>query len=148
MDDNNPYRPLPSNDAAKQARPEIPLREPLYGRVITLAQFDDSVDAHLFRNELEANGVNAAVTNESSSSLGATLAGQASIFTIDVMIMESDSEAGLEIKKRWFASNNRAEVTDENEMHDWVCSCGETVDEGFEICWNCGSVQSADESGT
>ena len=145
-DDNNPYRSPPNNDAVEEKRPHSSTREPLYGRLVTLAQFDDSVDAHLFRNELELNGVNAAVTNESASFLGATLAGQASIFTIDVMIMESDAEAGLEVKNRWFASHKGEEQPD-GTLNEWVCACGETVDSGFEICWNCGSSQSVDVSG-
>lgn len=136
-DDINPYRSPPNNDAQREIEPESPSRTPLYGRLVTLAQFDDSVDAHLFRNELELNGVNAAVTNESASFLGATLAGQASIFTIDVMIMEADVEAGLEIKERWFATRNGGASEDGNR-NEWICSCGETVDAGFEICWNCG----------
>jgi len=139
-EDTNPYRSPPNSNSVPQEKVESDSGEILYGRLLTLATFVESVDAHLFRNELQNHGIRAAVTNENSTAIfGATIAGQSAAFTIDVMIMETDAEAGLEVKQRWIATRKGEEVT-EQEIAEWTCACGETVDAGFEICWNCGSV--------
>jgi len=76
------------------------------GKLVVLSTFESSVEAHLFKNELENNGIRASVSNENSTAIfGATIGG--------------DSENGL--------------------ISEWTCNCGETVDEGFAVCWSCGA---------
>ena len=138
-DDNNPYRSPPNSNSVPQKKGKSKSGDVLYGRLLTLATFTESVDAHLFRNELNSHGINVAVTNENSTALfGATTAGQSAAFTIEVMIMEKDAEAGLEIKERWLEARKVEKPADQT-VSEWSCSCGETVDAGFEICWNCSS---------
>lgn len=145
--DRNPYRPpdsvYRSPDPDDQAedhsnrRDDAP-HEGLSGKLLVLATFDNSIDAHLFRNELESNGIPASVNNENTTAIfGATITGPSSAFWVEVLIMEADAERGLEIKNEW---NSRREVDHaSSEIPEWFCTCGETVDEGFAICWSCGA---------
>ena len=133
----NPYRPPSGSDSADRSSEHEPERKGMTGKLIVLSTFDNSVDAHFFKNELENNGIQAAVNNESTTAtFGATIAGASSAFWIEVVIMESDAERGLKIKNQW-----NSDSVDENteEIPEWSCKCGETVDEGFAVCWNCGS---------
>ena len=89
----------------------------------------------MFCSELISQGIEARVNNELSSNLlGATIAGPSSAFWIEVVVLSSDVEQALEIKNRWL--NDQA--IPEEAVDEWTCPCGETVDEGFSICWNCG----------
>jgi len=144
-DEINPYQSPPDSSAIPDEKAKSNSRKLLGGRLLTLATFVPPAEAHLFRNELELHGINAAIANEHTAILGTTMAGQTAAFTTNVMIMETDAEAALEIKKRWVASKKGAEEP-EHEISEWTCSCGETVDAGFEICWNCASPFSPAEN--
>lgn len=113
------------------------------GKLVVLSTFENSVEAHMFRNELESHGIDAKVGNETSTAIfGATIGGSSSAFWIEVLIMESDSARGLEIKQRW-AKRQQEEVV---EVPEWNCKCGETVDAGFAMCWNCDANYEAPET--
>ena len=115
------------------------------GKLIVLSTFDNSVDAHLFKNELENNGIQASINNETTTAIfGATIAGSSSAFWIEVLIMESDANRALEIKNSW---NSDSADGDDGGIAEWICKCGETVDEGFALCWNCGSEMEALDDG-
>ena len=136
-DDINPYRSPPESESLPINSIDDGKSEILHGRLLTLATFTEAIDAHLFRNELALHGINSAVTNENSTAIfGATVAGQSAAFTVDVMIMETDAERGLEVKKQWNASPDEKNAN-KTEIPEWTCSCGETVDAGFAVCWSC-----------
>ena len=131
--EENPYRsPRVQRDPQTDETPQG-----MTGKLVVLSTFESSVEAHLFKNELENNGIKAAVSNENSTAIfGATIGGSSSAFWIEVMIMESDADRGLEIKSNW-SSASEDSVT--GEISEWTCQCGETVDAGFAVCWSCGA---------
>ncbi len=101
---------------------------------MTLATFDNAIDAHMLRNELRSCGIDAAVNNEASTSvLGATIVGPSRAFWIEVLIKEADAKAALLIKEQFLAAGSN----EDSEIPQWQCTCGETVDPGFAVCWNC-----------
>lgn len=103
-------------------------------KLVVLAAFDNPIDAHTFKNVLEQNGIDASVNNETTTAIfGLTIAGPSSAFSIEVVIRKSDAEAGLAVKERFLSSL----PNDSSPIPEWACKCGETVDAGFEVCWNC-----------
>ena len=138
----NPYRsPTGADNPTDRSGEPDPARNRMSGKLVVLSTFDNSVDAHGLKNELESHGIQASVNNETTTAtFGATMAGASSAFWIEVLVMESDSDRGLEIKNRW-----NSDSVDENveRIAEWTCGCGETVDEGFAVCWSCGSEMEA-----
>lgn len=119
-----------------------PETRPTTEQLILLSTFNNTHDAQLFRIELEQQGIKShQVSNELTTSLfGATIAGPSSTFWIEVLVLESDVEKGLEIKNNTFDSKVNKEV----DVPQWKCACGEAIDAGFAICWQC----NADYTGT
>ena len=105
-------------------------------KLVTLAEFDNSLEAHALKDMLAINGIESRVTNESMSASLGFLAGTTSSFSPSVMILESDAEAALAIKQEFLAGDVGQPMT----VSEWSCGCGETVDAGFEVCWSCGSL--------
>ena len=105
-------------------------------KLVTLAEFDNSLEAHALKDVLATNGIESRVTNESMAASLGFLAGTNSSFSPSVMILEKDAEAALVIKREFLAGDFVKATT----APEWTCSCGETVDAGFEVCWNCGSL--------
>ena len=128
----NPYE-SPQSDADAVDHP--PARfDPHHDKLVTLATFDNPMDAHLLRNQLQNAGIDATVANEASTSvLGATIVGPSRAFWIEVIIREADAKAALLVKEQFLAGAGN----DESEIPEWKCNCGETVDAGFAVCWNC-----------
>ena len=101
-------------------------------RLVVLATFSRSTDAQCLRVALENAGIRAAVVNEQSTTLmGATWFGPTSAFWVEVLVFESDADRALLIKSNLFDDSIQTDIP------EWTCSCGETVDSGFEICWAC-----------
>ena len=100
---------------------------------MTLAAFDNSIEAHALKDMLAINGIESKVTNEAASASLGILAGTTSSFSPSVMILETDAEAALSIKQEFLA----ADLAESTTIMEWTCRCGETVDAGFEVCWNC-----------
>ena len=142
-DEQNPYRP-PNFNAAPEADelPEPP--EGLIGKLVVLSTFESAIEAHFFKNELENHGIRAAVGNETSTAIfGPTIGGPSSAFWIEVLVLEEDAERGLEVKKEW---NSKSDNSEQVEISEWTCECGETVDEGFAVCWSCGAEYNEEAS--
>ena len=129
----NPYRPPAFNpsDSADNSKPEKSEFDEC--KLVVLAEFVTSIEAHGLRNMLADNGIESQVTNEQGGVSFGLLAGTSRSFSPSVMIREEDSEAGLAIKQEYLS----ADFADSSEVPEWVCRCGETVDAGFEVCWNC-----------
>lgn len=103
-----------------------------HDKLVVLATFDHATDAHLLRAQLEDNGISATVSNEQSAQvIGASLFGRIAAVWVEVLILESDSKAGLEIKNQFLAQQPSTDIP------EWQCQCGETVDAGFAQCWAC-----------
>ncbi len=133
-DESNPYRSPHSKPSVGDQDANPSNTEHLSGKLVVLSTFVDVTEAHQFRSQLEANGIAAKVANEATTAIfGPTLTGPSSAFWIEVLIMESDSAKGLEIKNQWDLRQQEEAV----EIPEWICQCGETVDAGFSMCWNC-----------
>jgi len=110
-------------------------------KLVVLATFNNPHEANLLRLRLENCGIESVVANENTSTLfGATLAGPSSAFWIEVLVRSEDAESALPIREAFHAEKSVADEV----INEWQCACGETVDAGFGICWNCGSEFSAD----
>ncbi len=101
-------------------------------KVVTLAEFASVVEAHALRAMLADRGIESRVANETSGGLS-ILAGTSSSFSPSVMIREADAEAALVVKQEFLIVG----APDSAAIAEWTCGCGETVDVGFEVCWNC-----------
>ena len=136
METNNPYEP-PKNESNGPENPtqnSTVSRNELQtqGKVVVLATFEGSPEAHCLRNQLELNGIRAAVTNETSAqTVGGSLFGRIAAISIEVVVLESDIEAALKVKSELLADTTTMEIP------EWTCACGETVDAGFAQCWSC-----------
>ena len=122
-DDVNPYQsPLSSSIRSGENDDKI----------VVLASFDSSSEAHLFRNELVNNGIDARLSNEETMALGVTSGGTG--ITLEVLVLESQADRALVIKQKW---NSKMDSDSTSAIAQWNCECGETVDAGFAVCWNC-----------
>jgi len=92
-------------------------------RLVVLADYSDALVAHSVRILLEASGVEAHVTGDTPSEHGLDRA--------QVLVRQADLELARQIV---------TEVPPASEIliPEWICVCGETVDEGFHRCWACG----------
>ena len=95
-------------------------------KFVKLADFDNAMPAHSIRILLEANGLEAHVHGEFAIEIGGT-------DCISVVVRASD----LAIAKRVVAE---VPAASDVLVPEWICACGETVDEGFQVCWSCGRL--------
>ena len=92
--------------------------------LVTIRTFETELDAHLVRNILNEQGVPAVVAGSTS---------------FDGMI-----DSAIQLNVRRIELEKAEEILKEFESEqpdlipEWTCVCGETVDEGFVTCWNCG----------
>lgn len=101
-------------------------------RLKKLRTYATEFEAHEAKNVLVASGIKAFVENASSvtalSYIGPAIGG------VKLMVEEADMERATEI-----LDNSSPE-----RIAAWTCSnCYSEVDEGFEVCWNCGGTQEA-----
>ena len=105
-------------------------------KLVVLATFKNPHEANLLKLRLESHGINAVVANENTTALfGATLVGPSSAFWIEVLVCANDAEAALLVKDAFHSED----ATKNDSINEWQCPCGETVDSGFAVCWNCGN---------
>ena len=95
-------------------------------KYVKLAEFDNAMPAHSMRILLEANGIEALVQGEFAIEIGGT-------DSVSVVVRETD----LAIAKRVVVE---VPAASEVLVPEWICDCGETVDQGFQVCWSCGQV--------
>jgi hypothetical protein len=95
----------------------------------------DRIEAQFLRDFLDRNLIPATV-------LGDYLAGAAGELPVDIyptvwVIENEDLPRARELLTRFLEDSQGATGT------DWVCPrCGEPVEGGFELCWNCGRPRS------
>ncbi|PHR91477.1 MAG: hypothetical protein COA78_34040 [Blastopirellula sp.] len=98
-------------------------------RLVVLATFNNLTEASCLVSELEQNGIASRTANEQS---GSTLGSLMSTIWIEVLVMKEDADRALAVKEKANFSTSEAE-----SIPEWTCTCGETVDAGFEQCWSC-----------
>jgi len=136
-ENQNPFRPPSCNSESAKVNANNKKSDFENGsKLVTLAAFDNSLEAHALKDMLALDGIESRVTNESMSASFGFLAGTTSSFSPSVMILEQDAEAALAIKQKFLAGD----VVQPTTVPEWTCGCGETVDAGFEVCWNCGTL--------
>lgn len=101
--------------------------------LVRLATFEYEYEAMLLKNALNDNGIPAWVTGgDGVNTFGAGLTA-AGLVGVDVRIRQidlGDAQATMKALEK---------ETDSVHVPSWTCSCGEDVDEGFAVCWSCGS---------
>lgn len=92
-------------------------------RLVVIAAMSDGLSAHSIRLLLEASGIQAFVTGDFPTEIP------------HERVLVHVRQADLDL-----AETILAEVPAASEVMipEWVCACGETVDAGFHVCWNCG----------
>jgi len=101
------------------------------GDLVRLAVFDRESDAILAKAVLEENQIHATVSGIEPSALGISLDGEDAI---ELFVLADDLERAQAIIET-LADASEAE----EPVPAWTCQCGEDVDEGFFVCWSCGS---------
>lgn len=124
MQEQNPYQTPPPF--------EVPKSDPK--KLTLLAMFDHPSKAHILRNLLHDQGIETTINNELAPANFGVLAGAIRSSATEVHVFEEDAQRALEVYEAWMAGDLQ-----ETRVPEWVCRCGETVDEGFEVCWNCGA---------
>ena len=100
-------------------------------RLVRLAGFSSSTEAHILKATLLANGIEACVNNEESNIVMGSLFGASLTTPVEVFVFADKlAEAQLFL----------SEIPEAAKVNypNWNCPCGESVDEGFGVCWNCG----------
>ena len=122
----NPYQ-------SPRAAPLSPLQRRNGEKLVVISTFDSSFDAQRFCEELTLNGIEACVDEDQMKGIGAAFGGVVFPFPVGVLVLESQKQEALVVKQTWDSS--KSDSTDQTP--EWTCGCGETVDAGFDVCWNC-----------
>ena len=121
---DNPYRPPASQSDGLNTHDQ--------DKLVVLATFDNSVEAHMLSNELSEQEIPSRIANEMTASSIVGLGGPISAVWIEVLVHKDDADAALLVKQRFLAKKK-----DASAIPEWKCECGEVVDAGFAVCWNC-----------
>ena len=97
--------------------------------MLQLYQAHDRVEAQMLKDYLREQGVETVLLGDMLS--GATGELPANIFPTLWVLEDGDLARAKQLTEQYF---NQFPVTGE----PWRCEvCGETIDAGFEVCWNC-----------
>ncbi len=93
------------------------------------------LEAEFLRNVLVEAGIEARVSGVGSIMAGMVPNEEAAPC---LWVRRRDAEKAKEILADWEQVHARPHRDDEPAESGWKCSaCGETVEEDFELCWNC-----------
>ncbi len=95
--------------------------------VIAAFEFED--EAHVAKGHLDAEGIEAFILGSDNSGFG----GLSADATYQVVVKQNDQERAQQILEE--SESDEGDVA----VPAWNCEGGEDVDEGFAICWSCGS---------
>ncbi|MEW8507450.1 MAG: DUF2007 domain-containing protein [Candidatus Thiodiazotropha sp.] len=102
-----------------------------------LYQAADRVEAQMLKDYLDREGIETVIVGDYLS--GAVGELPADIFPTLWVIEENDLERAKRLTERFFNRSTASGAA-------WRCDvCGERIEAGFEICWNCGSPNPNDE---
>ena len=93
--------------------------------LVRIASFEFEHQAIMFRNTLNEHGIPAWITRD-----GVAAFGSGGLVGVDVCIHKSNVENAQEVL---------ASLPKEAPVPAWTCKCGVKVDEGFGVCWSCGT---------
>ncbi len=104
-----------------------------HDELVCLETLTDLFKAQALCQVLEANGIVAHIAGDNvDTAFGGALPGSSGDEDYRVMVRARDLEAA-----RGFVAELSTDA--EATIPAWTCACGETVDEGFEVCWSCGA---------
>jgi len=93
----------------------------------------DPLNAHLFKEILDDNGISAVVQDERIFSVR----GDVPVVYPSVWVREEDFDAARELVKSFEASRKQAPAGE-----SWTCpTCGERIDGQFAECWKCAAAE-------
>lgn len=97
-----------------------------------LYQARDRIEAQLLRDFLDRHLVRAVVLRDHLSGAAGGL--PADIYPTVWVVEDEDLELGRELLARF-----QADLARRGPGATWTCpGCGETLEGGFDLCWNCG----------
>ncbi len=94
--------------------------------LICVNSYTQALNAHSLAQLLESNGIQAMLDGEAVNNVLATNW----LGSVRVMVRAVDLEQARQIMTKLPAKL-------EASIAAWTCACGETVDEGFVVCWAC-----------
>lgn len=102
--------------------------------IVQIYSAADAGQAHFLSNMLADAGIESRVVGEVASNLGIPAGEEAAPC---VWVHHRDEEAARQILVQWEQTHAKSHPETEPKA-DWKCpSCGEMVDEDFDLCWNC-----------
>lgn len=98
-------------------------------RETVLKTYASTLEAEVDRGRLEAAGIAGRVASDDCGGMRPHLA-----YTLGVrlLVAEGDAERARELL---------ASPPAEPDGLPWTCACGEGIEAGFDVCWNCGAVR-------
>lgn len=100
--------------------------------LVRIASFEHEHEAILCRQLLNRHGIPAWVTGgDGVNTFGAGLTA-AGLVAVDVRIHKINEPLARSILEQHALENAQ-------QMPAWICKCGANVDEGFSVCWSCGT---------
>jgi hypothetical protein len=102
-------------------------------KLTTIATFSTPPEASMAKATLEASGIRAYIQGSTTANMlwhvGSALGG------VELQVSSADFSQAMKCLGLDDSSNS------EKSIDAWTCrSCGEGVDAGFEVCWNCGTA--------
>lgn len=117
-----------------------PQQQARAGRLVTIARFASSPEAGWHCSRLEAAGTKAAVQGGASREM-LSYYGTA-VADIQLQVAEQDAAQAREILGISDGRQAPSEISEPDASPEtWACPrCGNRVEDGFEICWSCGTA--------
>ena len=106
--------------------------------LVRLTLFDNPVSAHALRLLLDANGIESMVAGEEANSIFGGALADTGMTGVEVLVRRADFDDAQTVMLEVPAACDTL-------IPAWTCVCGESVDQGFAICWSCGKDCPANE---
>ena len=103
--------------------------------LIAIAEFDSEPEAKILQIALVDRGIKAIISGDMSAFGGMT----GGVTGVQVYVRRIEADEARQLMKEM--PEESADV-----CPAWKCKCGQTVDEGFAICWSCGAEFSESDS--
>ncbi len=96
--------------------------------LLRLLVCETEIEAQVSKGFLEENGIKVMVRGLDSG--GSVFGGAVDDPEIELFVSPDDFEKAGELIEELMAQ-------EDEPVPAWTCKCGEDVDEGFAVCWNC-----------
>lgn len=104
-----------------------------HDELVCLETLTDLFRAQALCQLLDANGITAHIAGDNvDTAFGGVLPGASGDEEYRVLVKAGDFDAARKALPDVSSGTEEA-------IPAWICACGETVDEGFAVCWSCGA---------